>query len=240
MEQFIESMVAAGVDRARIEKARHRGVAYQCLRCLQKDGTRTINIKCRMEDHVMRKHMAEDEIPFRCTLCGFMCLKREQIFHHIENYTRHITAAARQRVTDHFRFLVESQKPHVFGPEDFKSLSPVESLMHFIGVVEDGPAQTVTSPVVRSTSTTPSAFRPVPTSTAEATMGPSLTPQAVLSSPLPNGQVPLSLALPVPTLADVGQQESTPRATGQPDIANQLTAILQTIAGLVQEPQGGD
>ncbi|MEW8547870.1 MAG: hypothetical protein AB2693_30555, partial [Candidatus Thiodiazotropha sp.] len=173
----------------------------------------------------MRKHMAEDEIPFRCTLCGFMCLKRDQIFHHIDNYTRHITAAAKKKVTNHFPYLVESQKPHVFSPDDFKSLSMAESLLHFLGVVDDVTARQVTSPVAHG-STTSSAFRPVSVATAKATLGPSQSTEAVVSSPLPTGPAPLNLLTPVPAVKEAHQLDSTPLITEQPEIISQLNSFL--------------
>lgn len=54
MKQLIESLIAAGAERTKIEKAKLRGIAYQCLSCHYKDGFKMINIKCRREDHIMR------------------------------------------------------------------------------------------------------------------------------------------------------------------------------------------
>ena len=45
-----------GVEEDRIERARKRGKAYQCLRCFSRDGKRTVDIKCRIEDHIMKMH----------------------------------------------------------------------------------------------------------------------------------------------------------------------------------------
>ena len=39
-----------GVEEDRIERARKRGKAYQCLRCFSREGKRTVDIKCRIED----------------------------------------------------------------------------------------------------------------------------------------------------------------------------------------------
>lgn len=79
MKQLIESLIAAGAERTKIEKAKRRGIAYQCHSCHYKDGFKMINIKCRREDHIMRVHMSRDELPFLCKLCGFICVEREQL-----------------------------------------------------------------------------------------------------------------------------------------------------------------
>ena len=100
MEQLRDSLVAAGVDREMIETTRHGGTADQCVTCHQEE-IRTINI-VPYGGPCDEKAFSTDEILFKCTLCSFLCLKWEQIFHHIENYTRYITAASKKKVTNHF------------------------------------------------------------------------------------------------------------------------------------------
>ena len=55
-----------GVEEDRIERARKRGKAYQCLKCFSREGKRTVDIKCRIEDHIMKMHLALEEVPFYC------------------------------------------------------------------------------------------------------------------------------------------------------------------------------
>ena len=118
MEKLVENLMEAEVDRTRIDRARRRGMVYQCKRCLDQDGTKIYNIKCRMEEHIMRVHLNRDEQPFHCKLCGFRCTKREQLHSHV-NDNRHILIAARARVVDSLPYLVENPNPHVFGPQDY-------------------------------------------------------------------------------------------------------------------------
>ena len=89
MDQLIENLQAAGVDRERIDRAKKRGIAYQCLRCEERDGTKTINIKCRIEDHILRYHLSQDQQPFFCKLCGFRCMRRDQLITHVTAYGKH-------------------------------------------------------------------------------------------------------------------------------------------------------
>ena len=134
MEQLIESLVMAGVDREKIERARHRGLAYQCQRCLEKDGTATIKIRCRMEDHIMHGHLGRDEWPFYCELCNFKCRKYNELIDHLTTNKRHIMKANKEQIVDHRPFLRQNPSPHVFGPLDFKVLTPEGSLLHFLGL----------------------------------------------------------------------------------------------------------
>ncbi|MCG8077512.1 MAG: hypothetical protein JAY75_14905, partial [Candidatus Thiodiazotropha taylori] len=237
MEQFIESLVAAGLDSDKIARARKRGIAYQCLVC-ERVGARTVNIKCRLEDHFMRRHMLEEEIPFRCRLCGFMCLRRDQMLNHTTVYSRHILAVTKQKIADVTPYLVESQRPHVFGPGDYKALTQMESLVHFLGVVDDSQQQTITSPVLLNSASTVSAFRPIPASTAVATVVPSLVPVGGIGSTLLPGQVPINLPSASTTKAQMLLPGDTPLTAGQPDLTNQLTAVLEAIAKLVPDSQG--
>ena len=74
MEKLIANMTAEGYSKEAIDRARKRGAAYQCQRCYNKDGVNVVNIKCRMEEHIVKYHMPKEEAPCRCLLCGFTCL----------------------------------------------------------------------------------------------------------------------------------------------------------------------
>ena len=168
MEQLIQSLVTAGTDASKIERARHRGLAYQCLKCLQRDGSRTINIKCRMEEHVMHAHLGKAEWPFYCKLCGFKCRKYEELTTHLTAYSRHVVKATKMKILDHRPYLVENPMPHVFGPSDYRALTPEASLLHFLGMGDsegaEGEGRPSSTPVVmqvpRFTPTTQAIVQP--------------------------------------------------------------------------------
>ena len=134
MEQLIESLVMAGAEKEKIERARHRGLAYQCLRCLERDGFKTVKIRCRMEDHIMHVHLGRDEWPYYCELCNFKSRKYSELIDHVTVYTRHIAKANKEKIVDNRPFLKQNPNPHVFGPADFKALTPEGSLLHFMGL----------------------------------------------------------------------------------------------------------
>lgn len=48
------SSMVGGDDVESIEKAKRRGRAYQCLHCFHKKGKKVIDVKGRLEDHILR------------------------------------------------------------------------------------------------------------------------------------------------------------------------------------------
>ena len=132
MEQLIQSLITAETDASKIERARHGGLAYQCLKCLQRDGTRTINIKCRMEEHAMHAHLGNVEWPFYCKLCGFECRKYEELTTNLAAYSRHVVKATKEMLDN-----LENPMPHVFCPAGYRPLTPEASLLHFLGMADD-------------------------------------------------------------------------------------------------------
>ena len=52
----MEQMLISVEDPERIGRANKRGKAWQCLRCHNRDKKRWVDIKCRVEDHVMKMH----------------------------------------------------------------------------------------------------------------------------------------------------------------------------------------
>ena len=104
MEQLIESLVMASVDKEKIERARHRGLAYQCLRCLERDSSKTVTIRCLMEDHIMHVHSGRDEWPYYCKLCNFKSQKYSELVEHVTVYTRHIAKANKEKIVDNRQF----------------------------------------------------------------------------------------------------------------------------------------
>ena len=163
----MENNMLEGVEEDRIERARKRGKAYQCLRCFSREGKRTVDIKCRIEDHIMKMHLALEEVPFYCKLCSFRCQKKEQLLQHVSGYSRHVLLAAKYKIIDHSQCLVENRQPHVFGPQDYRVLTATDSLLHFLGVQAKG---SVTSP-------------PVPTSTQETWTAQAIPKQMLAVTP---------------------------------------------------------
>ncbi|MEW8545558.1 MAG: hypothetical protein AB2693_18720 [Candidatus Thiodiazotropha sp.] len=91
-----------------------------------------MDIKCRLEEHVLRNHVPLEEVPFFCSLCLFKSQQKQQIISHFSSCKRHKDMAAKRGVTDSMVFLVESQKPYKFGSLDLVQLSAEESLNHFM------------------------------------------------------------------------------------------------------------
>ena len=53
------------------EKARRGGRAYQCLHSFHKQGKQVVDVKGRVEDHILREHLSFQQVPFYCSLCYF-------------------------------------------------------------------------------------------------------------------------------------------------------------------------
>lgn len=237
---MVESLIGAGVDRAKIDRARRRGTAYQCLRCHYKDGSKTINIRCRTEDHIMRVHLGRDEVPFACKLCSFRCMKRDQLLTHVSAYSKHVLLAAKCKVIDHSPFLWENPKPHVFGPLDYKAFSPEASLLHFLGILEEEQTTANTGPLQAEMTVTET--RPVESIVSSSVSAE--TASVVTSSPV-QSVLPIATPqqeLPVLSHSEVSQMLNHVPSSGIPSpvlpgmsqagIASQLTALLHSIAGM--------
>ena len=127
----------------RTEKARRMGRAWQCLRCHYREQKRTVDRKGRIEDHIMKVHLALEEVPFYCRLCLFRCQKKEQLKNHVTAHKRHVEMAAKRQITDHESCLVSNVKPHVMGPMDYVALSAEASLEHFLQTQGNGKPSTI-------------------------------------------------------------------------------------------------
>ena len=114
MEQLIANLVASGISRERIDKARRRGIAYQCLWCYNLKGTKQVNIKCRMEEHITKTHLEKEEMPFRCLLCGYVCVSFMKLESHTRDNAKHVLQAAKRKVLDDRPFLWIN--PSVYSP----------------------------------------------------------------------------------------------------------------------------
>ena len=236
MEQLIQSLITAGTDASKIERARHRGLAYQCLKCLQRDGTRTINIKCRMEEHVMHAHLGKAEWHFYCKLCGFKCRKYEELTTHLTAYRRHVVKATKEKILDHRPYLVENPMPHVFGPADYRPLTPEASLLHFLGMgdgeVNEGVGRPSSRPQLTQAALQATLVEmPVPRFTPTTT-------QAIVQPTTQTMPLGLRASIPVPTQQQV---QSVVQGQGQwafvgPDGKVLVVTPAQPSVQMVQSP----
>lgn len=153
MEQLIQNLLAVGYSKDKIDRAKKRGTAYQCIRCHNKDGAKVVNIKCRMEEHVIKNHLEKEEVPCRCLLCDFVCLKYEQLLNHIAENTKHVLLSAKRRITDHRPYLWKNSNPHIFGEQDYVVYNQEASLLHFLGAMDQGNVNYNPSPLPNATTT---------------------------------------------------------------------------------------
>ena len=115
-----------------IEKAKKRGRAYMCLICQRLTGEKRIGELGPMEDHILKNHVSRDRVPFFCRLCTFKCQTRYQMNHHVEHYSRHVTAAKKMNITNHDEWIVVSTVPYKIGEEDMAKFTQEESLLYFL------------------------------------------------------------------------------------------------------------
>ena len=130
LQTDMEHIAMAEVER--LEKAKRMGRAWQCLRCYHREQKRTVDRKGRIEDHIMKVHLALEEVPYYCRLCLFRCQRQEQLRSHVTAHKRHVEMAAKRNITDHESCLVFNAKPHIIGPMDYVALSAEDSLAHFL------------------------------------------------------------------------------------------------------------
>ena len=115
-----------------IERAKHRGRAYECLACYFLNGTRKVDELSRVQDHILRKHIIPDRVPYFYRLCLFRCMTKHQIWNHVIAYDRHKMMAQDRHISDHSQWFAVSPTPYQFSDRDYRRLSAEESLKHFL------------------------------------------------------------------------------------------------------------
>ena len=127
-------MLSMLYSREAIERAKKRGRAYMCLMCETLTGEKRISELGPLEDHILKKHVSLDRVPFFCRLCNFKCQTRYQMEHHVKVYPRHKVAADQMGVTrDHeHEWMVESSAPYKIGDADMKKFTQEESILFFL------------------------------------------------------------------------------------------------------------
>ena len=121
-------------------RSRRRGRAYLCLHCIRNSGVKHVDVKARMEDHILRQHIQFHQVPYYCSLCFFRCLKWDQLVKHVTGYKRHAAMALNSGILDHTPYLVTNPNPYVIGPSDYQQYSAEESTQHFMSVTETAEA----------------------------------------------------------------------------------------------------
>ena len=114
-------------------KAKHRGRAYQCLRCLQ-TGKEVIDVKARIVDHLMKHHLSLDQVPYYCMLCLFKCKDENTLKEHVRKFSRHALIAAEKGIytTMQEGYLEKNPQPYLMGTEENYILSTEESVQYFL------------------------------------------------------------------------------------------------------------
>ena len=110
-------------DTEAVSRAKHKGRAYQCIPCYHKEGKETIDVKGRIEEHILKNHVSLDEVPYYCRLCLFRCQRHDQLLQHVTSYARHREMVNKRKVTDHSQFLLTSPNPHQFTKIDYCKVS---------------------------------------------------------------------------------------------------------------------
>ena len=98
-----------------VERARKRGRAYMCVGCHTLTGERRIGEAGPMQDHVLKYHVSQDQVPYYCRLCMYRCQTRGQMEHHVRHNAKHVAMATSRGVTNHEEWQVESPVPYRVG-----------------------------------------------------------------------------------------------------------------------------
>ncbi|XP_045214101.2 uncharacterized protein LOC123564515 [Mercenaria mercenaria] len=107
-------------------KTHPRGRAYRCLHCAKK-GKEEINSKTRIENHIYKYHVPNDEQPFWCRMCQFRSRSKDSLFRHVQTYARHKNVMKEKGYVASEPFLVCNDNPYRLGEEDFQVLDKDES-----------------------------------------------------------------------------------------------------------------
>ena len=98
-----------------------RGQAMRCQKCPDYVGDRG-----QMERHLVKEHMAEEDVPYHCKICCRPSHARDDLARHIRLKHPEVLAVAAMGGT---------QRRHHPKPEEFELLSPEESEAHYVGRV---------------------------------------------------------------------------------------------------------
>lgn len=111
----------------------HNGRAYQCLRCMGRDGKQVIGRKQRVEEHILKTHLSLDQVPYYCRLCLFRSTSKHHLLSHVAGYKPHARMVLEKGITDSSPCLVQNPRPYVMGSDDFVVYSKEDSSKIFAG-----------------------------------------------------------------------------------------------------------
>ncbi|MEW8615600.1 MAG: hypothetical protein AB2610_20785, partial [Candidatus Thiodiazotropha sp.] len=115
-----------------VERARKRGRAYMCVGCHTLTGERRIGEAGPMQDHVLKYHVSQDQVPFYCRLCMYRCQTRGQMEHHVRHNAKHVAMATSRGIINHEEWQVESPVPYRVGEKDLLKFSQEQSLLYYL------------------------------------------------------------------------------------------------------------
>ena len=115
-----------------VERARKRGRAYMCVGCHTLTGERRIGEAGPMQDHVLKYHVSQDQVPYYCRLCTYRCQTRGQMEHHVRHNAKHVAMATSRGVTNHEEWQVESPVPYQVGEKDLRKFCQEQSLLYYL------------------------------------------------------------------------------------------------------------
>lgn len=103
-----------------------------------------IDVKQRIEEHIMKIHLSLDQVPFYCSLCLFRCRDRATLDDHVKNFSRHKQMVADRKCNNSSGFLKENPTPYKFSQEDYYVYSQEESVNIFVqkSLTKKGPQET--------------------------------------------------------------------------------------------------
>lgn len=117
-----------------LEKAaRHKGRAYECLHCSRQGNKAVVDVKSRVEEHILKYHLGLDQAPFYCTLCLFRSTEKKPLLQHVNHHSRHRSEALKKNIIDSAPYLKESQHPYkMCTDQDYRQFGQEESLQFFL------------------------------------------------------------------------------------------------------------
>lgn len=91
-----------------------------------------IDVKQRIEEHIMKIQFSVDQVPFYCSLCLFRFRDRATLNDHVKHFSRHKQMVADRKCNNLSGVLKENPAPYKFSQEDYYVYSQEESVNNFV------------------------------------------------------------------------------------------------------------
>ena len=87
-----------------------------------------------IEEHILKMHVALENVPYYCCLCLFKGQRKEQLLQHFKTCKRHRDMAEKRGIEQGVNetLIVQSSTPYRLSAVDYVQLSAEESLAHFM------------------------------------------------------------------------------------------------------------